>query len=120
MIDKRERYELRKERVKNKIRRVAFGKPRFSVYRSNKYIYAQIIDDIKGHTLVSASSLDKELKGKIKSGKNIEAAKAVGELIAKRAIEKGIKEVVFDRGGRLYHGRIKAIAETARQAGLKF
>lgn len=120
MIDKQERYQLRKERTKNKIRKYSFGKPRLSVFRSNKYVYAQIVDDVKHQTLACASSLEKEMRSKLKSGKNIEASKLVGELIAKRAIEKGIKEVVFDRGGLLYHGRIKAIADGARAAGLKF
>lgn len=92
--------------------------PRLDVYRSNANIYAQVIDDVKGVTLVSASSIDKELK--LANGGNIEAAKAVGALVAKRALEKGIEAVVFDRGGYLYHGRVKALADAAREAGLKF
>lgn len=92
--------------------------PRLDVYRSNANIYAQVIDDVKGVTLVSASSIDKELK--LANGGNIEAAKAVGALVAKRALEKGIEAVVFDRGGYLYHGRVKALADSAREAGLKF
>jgi len=95
-------------------------KPRFNVFRSIKYIYAQIIDDLSGNTLVSASSIDKELKGKLKAGGNIEAAKAVGVLIARRAVNEGIKNVVFDRGGYLYHGRVKALADAAREGGLEF
>ncbi len=95
-------------------------RPRFNVFRSIKYIYAQIIDDLSGNTLVSASSIDKELKGKLKAGGNIEAAKAVGVLLAKRAVNKGIKNVVFDRGGYLYHGRVKALADAAREGGLEF
>ena len=91
--------------------------PRLDVYRSNANIYAQVIDDVKGVTLVSASSIDKELK--LANGGNIDAAKAVGELVAKRALEKGIEAVVFDRGGYLYHVRVKALADAAREAGLK-
>jgi len=94
--------------------------PRLAVYRSTKHIYAQIIDDIKGVTLVSASSVDPELKSKISHGGNIEAAKLVGELIAKRAAKAKIKDVVFDRGGFLYHGRVSALADAAREGGLNF
>lgn len=93
-------------------------RPRLNVFRSLKNIYAQVIDDTTGHTLVSASTLDTELNGA--SGGNTEAAKAVGALIAKRALDKGIKAVVFDRGGYIYHGRIKALADAAREAGLEF
>ena len=92
--------------------------PRLNVFRSNKHIYAQIIDDVLGTTLVCASSNDKELK--LENGSNCEAAKQVGALIAKRALEKSIESVVFDRGGYLYHGRVKALADAAREAGLKF
>ena len=92
--------------------------PRLNVFRSNANIFAQIIDDENGVTLVSASSIDKELK--LENGGNIEAATKVGELVAKRAAEKGISDVVFDRGGYLYHGRVKALADAAREAGLKF
>lgn len=95
-------------------------RPRLNVFRSEKQIYAQIIDDEAGKTLAAASSLDKELKDKISCGSNVEAAKAVGELVAKKAIEAGIKKVVFDRGGYIYHGRVKELAEAARQAGLEF
>jgi len=114
--------EARKKRHK-RIRKKVFGnieRPRLVVYRSLKHIYAQIIDDMKGHTLVSASTLDNELKGKYKYGGNIEAAKMVGHLIAKRAVTVGIKKVVFDRGGFKYHGRIKALADAAREEGLEF
>lgn len=96
------------------------ARPRLNVFRSLANIYAQVIDDEKGVTIVSANSLDKELKEKTSYGGNIEAAKAVGELVAKRALEKGIETVVFDRGGCIYHGRVKALAEGAREAGLKF
>ncbi|HOB91640.1 MAG: 50S ribosomal protein L18 [Bacillota bacterium] len=95
-------------------------RPRLNVYRSLAHIYAQIIDDVSGHTLVAASSLDPEIKESIGHGRNAEAAKAVGKLVAKRAQEKGIQQVVFDRGGHLYHGRIAALADGAREGGLVF
>ncbi len=94
--------------------------PRLRVTRSNLHIYAQVINDAEGKTLVSASSLDKEFKAGNKRGNTVDAAKAVGELVGKRALDAGISEVVFDRGGRIYHGRIKALADGAREAGLKF
>ena len=109
--------EIRHARVRNKISGTT-ERPRLNVYRSLNNIYAQVIDDTKGVTLVSASSNDKELK--IANGSNIEAAKQVGALVAKRALEKGVECVVFDRGGYLYHGRVKALADAAREAGLKF
>ena len=120
MISKQERYEFRKVRSRNRLLENGIKRPRLSVYRGNRYIYAQVVDDLKGATLVAASSLDKELKGKLKSGKSIDSAKVVGALLAKRAIAKGVTEVCFDRGGRIYHGRIKALADAAREAGLKF
>lgn len=95
-------------------------RPRLAVFRSLHHIYAQVIDDKEGRTLAAASTLDADAKGQIKSGCNIEAAKVVGELIAKRAIDKGLSKVVFDRGGNLYHGRVKALADAAREAGLDF
>ena len=95
-------------------------RPRLCVFRSNKNISVQIIDDVNGVTLAAASTLDKELKGQIEYGGNKEAAKKVGEAIAKRALEKGIETVAFDRGGVLYHGRVKELADGAREAGLKF
>ncbi len=116
-VNKNENRIARHKRVRKKI----FGtaeKPRLCVYRSSNHIYAQIIDDVAGHTLVSASTLDKSAD--LTSTKNKEASRFVGELVAKRALEKGIKEVVFDRGGYIYHGRIKELAESAREAGLKF
>lgn len=106
-----------------RIRKNVYGtpeKPRLCVYRSNKNISVQIIDDVNGVTLASASTLDKELKGQIEYGGNKEAAKMVGEAIAKRALDKGIETVAFDRGGFLYHGRVKELADGAREAGLKF
>ncbi len=106
-----------------RIRKKVFGlseRPRLSVYKSLNHIYAQIIDDYKGNTLVSASSLDKDLTSHKGHRGNVSMAKKVGELVAKRATNKGIKKVVFDRSGYLYHGRIKALAEAAREAGLEF
>ena len=110
--------QIRHMRVRNKISGTA-ERPRLNVYRSLNNIYAQVIDDVAQTTLVSASTLDEELKG-LKGTGNKEAAKAVGELVAKRAIEKGIKVVVFDRGGYIYHGRVKELADAAREAGLEF
>lgn len=109
----------RQRRVRGKIRGTA-DRPRLRVTRSNTQIYAQIVDDIAGTTVVSASSIDKELRGKLKKGSGTDAAKVVGELVGRRALDKGVSEVVFDRGGRLYHGRVKALADGAREAGLKF
>lgn len=106
-------------RVRKKVAGTA-NKPRMNVFRSEKQIYVQVIDDTSGATLIAASSADKELKGKVSAGGNIEAAKTVGQLIAKRASDKGIAQVVFDRGGYLYHGRVKALADAAREGGLKF
>mgnify|MGYP001198264192 CR=1 FL=1 len=120
MIKKTPRNELRKKKNR-RIRYKIFGtpeRPRLNVFRSAKHIYAQVIDDVNQVTLVSASSIDKELK--LENGGNIEAAKQVGKLVAERALAKGIEKVVFDRGGYLYHGRVKALAEAAREAGLKF
>lgn len=120
MITKPNKNAARKKRhahVRRKITGTA-QRPRLNVFRSSKHIYAQLIDDIAGVTLASASSLDKELT--LENGGNVDAAKAVGELVAKRAIEKGCTEIVFDRGGYLYHGRVKTLADAAREAGLKF
>jgi len=120
MFTKGDKNKARKKRHM-RIRKRLVGsavRPRLNVFRSSKHIYAQLIDDTTGNTLASASSLDKELG--LKYGGNVEAAAAVGELIAKRAKEKGLTEVVFDRGGYLYHGRVKALAEAAREAGLQF
>jgi len=122
MLLKEDKNKIRLKRHL-RIRKTIIGskeRPRLNVFRSNKHIYAQLIDDIKGHTIVSASTLDSEIKEQISNGGNIEAAIKVGEIVAKRAIEKGIKKVVFDRGGYLYHGRIKALADSARENGLEF
>ncbi|TAK49153.1 MAG: 50S ribosomal protein L18 [Xanthobacteraceae bacterium] len=110
----------RKTRVRLALRRAANGRPRLSVFRSSKHIYAQVIDDVKGETLASASSLEKTLREGAKSGADVDAAKAVGKLVAERALQNGVKEVVFDRGGYLYHGRVKALADAAREGGLSF
>ena len=109
----------RKRRVRLKLRSNAGGRPRLSVYRSSKHIYAQIIDDVQGRTLASASTKDADV-GSLKTGADVDAAKAVGDLIAKRALAAGVKEVVFDRGGYMFHGRVKALAEAAREGGLSF
>jgi large subunit ribosomal protein L18 len=109
----------RQRRVRGKVSGTA-ERPRLRVSRSNLHIYAQVIDDVACRTLVSASSIDPELRSALKSGANIDAAKVVGEALGRRAVEAGISEVVFDRGGRLYHGRVAALAEGARSAGLKF
>ncbi|HJV47047.1 MAG TPA: 50S ribosomal protein L18 [Bacillota bacterium] len=122
MISKQDKNQIRKKRhlrVRNKLEGTTI-RPRLNVFRSSKHIYAQVIDDAQGVTLASASSLDAELKDGITNGGNVDAAKKVGELVAKRALEKGLSEVVFDRGGYLYHGRIQALADGAREAGLKF
>jgi large subunit ribosomal protein L18 len=120
MFTKPDKNKARKKRHLRIRKRVvgSAARPRLNVFRSSKHIYAQLIDDVSGHTLAAASSLDKELG--LKNGANVEAAAAVGTLIAKRAQEKGLTEVVFDRGGYIYHGRIKALAEAAREAGLQF
>jgi large subunit ribosomal protein L18 len=112
--------ERRKARVRRAIRAAANGRPRLSVHRTHKQIYAQIIDDVKGVTLVAASSLEADLKASIKSGGNVEAAAAIGKAIAERAVKVGVTSVVFDRGAYIYHGRVKALAEAAREGGLDF
>jgi len=120
MLSAKELHERRAKRTRYNIAKNAHGRPRLSVHRSEKNISVQIIDDKEGKTLVAASTLEEALKKKLKTGANKAAAKAVGELIAERAIKAGIKEVVFDRGGYIYHGRVKELAEAARSAGLSF
>ena len=115
-----DRIERRKGRVRGALRRAAGTRKRLSVHRSSKHIYAQVIDDDAGKTLASASSIEKPTRESLKTGASVAAAKAVGKLIAERAKEKGVKDVVFDRGGYLYHGRVKALAEAAREGGLNF
>lgn len=113
-------FQRRRERVRFALRRNARGKVRLSVFRSGQHIYAQLIDDAQGRTLAAASTLDKDIKDKVAKPGTIEAAKTVGALIAKRAIAANIDNVVFDRGGYIFHGRVKALADAAREAGLKF
>jgi len=117
--DKNKARLKRHLRVRKKIEGTT-ERPRLNIFRSSKHVYAQIIDDTKGVTLASSSTQDKELKGDLTNGGNVEAARKVGELIAKRAKQNGINTVVFDRGGYLYHGRVQALAEAAREAGLEF
>ena len=112
--------ERRKARVRRRIVANAAGRPRLSVFRSSKQIYAQIIDDEGGRTLASASSLEKAMREQLKTGANVEAARVVGKEIAERAKKAGVERVVFDRGGYMYHGRVKALAEGAREGGLEF
>jgi large subunit ribosomal protein L18 len=115
-----DRIMRRQGRVRGLLRRAAGERKRLSVYRSSKHIYAQVIDDDRGITLASASSIEKSARETLKSGASVDAAKVVGKLIAERAKEKGVTDVVFDRGAYLYHGRVKALAEAARESGLKF
>jgi len=121
MAKPEELFARRQRRNRVSIRRKSHGRPRLSVFRSGQHIYAQVIDDAKGVTVASASSLDKDLRtGGLKSGGNKAAAEAVGKLVAQRALQAGVKEVVFDRGGYLFHGRVKALADAAREGGLSF
>lgn len=120
MITKPDKNAVRKKRHM-RVRKNLFGtaeRPRLNVFRSNKHVYAQLIDDVNGVTVASASTVDNDFTGEATG--NVEASKSVGELIAKRALDKGHKNVVFDRGGYLYHGRVKALADAAREAGLEF
>ena len=110
----------RQGRVRRAIKAAAGDRPRLSVFRSSKHIYAQLIDDVKGETLAAASSIEKDLRGSLKTGADVDAAAAVGKLVAERAVSKGVKDVVFDRGRYLYHGRVKALADAAREGGLNF
>ncbi len=114
------RFGRRKIRVRKTVRSAANGRPRLSVFRSSKHIYAQIIDDANSQTVASASSLDKDLAGKLKTGADKDAAVEVGKLVAQRAVAAGVTAVVFDRGGYIYHGRVKALADAAREGGLSF
>jgi large subunit ribosomal protein L18 len=120
MTRQNEKIDRRKARVRRALRSNAGERARLSVHRSSKNIYAQVIDDAAGKTLAAASTLEKDLKGSIKSGADKAAAAAVGKLIAERALKAGVKEVVFDRGGYLFHGRVKALADAAREGGLSF
>jgi large subunit ribosomal protein L18 len=120
MLGRLNQFERRRRRVRGALLQHAKGRPRLSVFRSSKHIYAQIIDDGAGRTLVAASSLEKDLKSSLKTGADKAAAGAVGKLVAERAKKAGIGSVVFDRGGYRYHGRIKALADGAREGGLEF
>ncbi|MFT4003087.1 MAG: 50S ribosomal protein L18 [Rhizobium sp.] len=120
MASRKEALARRANRVRRQIKAVANGRPRLSVHRSSKNIYVQVIDDVAGKTLASASTLDKDLRGSLKTGADTAAAALVGKLVAERATKAGVKEVVFDRGAFIYHGRIKALAEAAREGGLSF
>lgn len=114
------KLKRRKMRVRRALRQAAKGRPRLSVYRSSKHIYAQVIDDTNGRTIAAASSIDKDFRKSTAKGGDVKAAEAVGKLVAERAVKSGIKDVVFDRGAYLYHGRVKALAEGAREGGLSF
>ncbi len=120
MSANREMRERRRERLRFQLRRKGGGRPRLSVFRSGRHIYAQVIDDGAGRTLAAASTLEKALRGELRTGADKDAAVAVGKLIAERAKEAGVTEVVFDRGAYLYHGRVKALADAAREGGLAF
>lgn len=120
MANSKQAFERRRDRVRRSLKKVANGRPRLSVFRSSKQIYAQIIDDGKGVTIASASTIESDLKGSLKTGADTAAAAAVGKLVAERAVAAGVKEVVFDRGGYQYHGRVKALADAARDGGLEF
>jgi large subunit ribosomal protein L18 len=117
MLSARDAHARRAQRIRTKIRQTAGGKPRLSISRSSKHIYAQVIDDLSGKTLASASTVEKEFSG---DGGKVGEASTVGRLIADRALKAGVSEVVFDRGGFLFHGRVKALADAAREGGLKF
>lgn len=120
MANSKKLFERRRGRTRLQIRRAGGERPRLSVFRSGKHIYAQIIDDFQGVTVATASTIEKVIRGKIKNGADIQAAGQVGKLVAERASKAGVKEVIFDRGGYKFHGRVKALAEAAREAGLSF
>ncbi|SFB98446.1 50S ribosomal protein L18 [Butyrivibrio sp. YAB3001] len=122
MVSKESRQEIRVKKhmkIRNRFSGTA-ERPRLAVFRSNNHVYAQVIDDVAGKTLVSASTLEKDIKAELKNTDDIAAATKIGDVVAKRALEKGIKAVVFDRGGYIYHGKVKALADAAREAGLEF
>ncbi|MBZ8179699.1 50S ribosomal protein L18 [Oscillatoria salina] len=118
-LTRKELVQRRHRRLRKKVNGTS-ERPRLSVFRSNQHIYAQVIDDTKQHTLAAASTLDTELRAQLESAATCEASSAVGKLVAERSLSQGIKKVVFDRGGNIYHGRVKALAEAAREAGLDF
>ena len=113
-------FERRRRRVRTALRARGGLRPRLSVHRSGRHIYAQVIDDAKGYTLAAASSMEKDLRGSLKTGADVAAAKEVGRLVAERASQAGVKQVGFDRSGYMYHGRVKALADAAREGGLEF
>lgn len=120
MSRERIRSDRRRARVRRSLKAAANGRPRLSVYRSSQHIYAQLIDDSEGRTVASASTLEKTMREELKTGADTAAAARIGALIAERAKEAGVSKVIFDRGGRLYHGRLKALADAAREGGLEF
>jgi large subunit ribosomal protein L18 len=120
MANKFDAVARRKARVRRAIKAAANGRPRLSVFRSSKQIYAQVIDDVEGRTLASASSLEKDMREKLKTGADKDAAAEIGKLVAQRAVAAGVTQVVFDRSGYIYHGRVKALADAAREGGLDF
>ena len=120
MANSKQLYDRRARRTRLAISRTNTGRPRLSVFRSGKHIYVQVIDDVQGKTLASASTLEKDVRAKLKSGSTCDAAGVVGKLIAERATKEGVNDVVFDRGGFKYHGRVKVLADAAREGGLKF
>ena len=120
MIQRKTPFDKRKARARRALRERSGDRPRLSVYRSSKHIYAQVIDDAAGKTVAAASTLEKDLKGALKTGADKAAAEAVGKVLAERALKAGVKDVVFDRGGYRFHGRVKALADAARESGLSF
>jgi large subunit ribosomal protein L18 len=120
MANINDKFKNRRARVRRALKRNSDGRPRLSIHRSSENIYAQVIDDVKGVTLAAASTLEKDVKGGLKTGADKVAAAAVGKLVAERAVKAGVTEVVFDRGAFLFHGRVKALADAAREGGLKF
>lgn len=120
MLNSKELFARRARRSRYQLRKRAKGRPRLSVFRSGLHIYAQVIDDAQGKTLAAASSAEKDMRKSLKTGGNIEAAAEIGKLIAERAKKAGVSEVVFDRGGYAFHGRVKALADAAREGGLSF
>ena len=119
-LSAREKQQKRAGRMRSKLAKTSGGRPRLSVFRSAKHIYAQVIDDATGATVASASSLDKSVRDEVAKGADTAAAAVIGKKVAERALEKGVKDVVFDRGGYIFHGRVKALADAAREAGLNF
>ena len=120
MLTTRQKFQRRKARVRYRVRRFGKGRLRLTVFRSSRHMYAQIIDDTVGETLAAAGTVDPSIRGSLKTGADVVAAREVGRLIAERARAKGITQVVFDRGGYIFHGRVKALADAAREAGLSF